>query len=313
MVQRILQPSEIESLDHVALPRVRLPARAELFSQRAQRLRQLADGHPIGAYLGLMATVADAQHAVAQSVAIPPVDPEVLHRAQQHCMPPLAPAGSADDALWNPALDALLDQLAHAGLSPTVRATLARLAAMPTGERHAHVQGLLAGEALDVALAPFLMAALQVAWTSRASQLAEGDVPMLDVATICPVCGTLPVASIVHIGGRYQGLRFLHCGLCATAWHMVRVKCTHCETTEGIAYYTADEAQGAGEGRPARAIKAESCEQCRTYCKIGYMENDPMVDPVADDLASLSLDLLMAEAGYARRSGNPLLWQPRED
>jgi len=31
---------------------------------------------------------------------------------------------------------------------------------------------------------------------------------------------------------------------------------------------------------------------------------------VADDLASLALDLLMSEAGYHRGSGNPLLWQP---
>ena len=28
----------------------------------------------------------------------------------------------------------------------------------------------------------------------------------------------------------------------------------------------------------------------------------------ADDLASLTLDLLVGEAGYARASGNPLLW-----
>jgi FdhE protein len=32
------------------------------------------------------------------------------------------------------------------------------------------------------------------------------------------------------------------------------------------------------------------------------------VEPVADDLASLALDLLVSEAGYHRASGNPLLW-----
>jgi FdhE protein len=31
---------------------------------------------------------------------------------------------------------------------------------------------------------------------------------------------------------------------------------------------------------------------------------------VADDLASLNLDLLLGERGYHRASGNPLLWQP---
>jgi FdhE protein len=29
---------------------------------------------------------------------------------------------------------------------------------------------------------------------------------------------------------------------------------------------------------------------------------------VADDLASLALDLLLSEAGYHRASANPLLW-----
>jgi FdhE protein len=33
------------------------------------------------------------------------------------------------------------------------------------------------------------------------------------------------------------------------------------------------------------------------------------VEPVADDLATLALDLLMGEAGYHRGSTNPLLWQ----
>jgi FdhE protein len=37
------------------------------------------------------------------------------------------------------------------------------------------------------------------------------------------------------------------------------------------------------------------------------------VEPVADDLSSLALDLLMAEEGYHRGSGNPLLWQTSED
>ncbi len=33
------------------------------------------------------------------------------------------------------------------------------------------------------------------------------------------------------------------------------------------------------------------------------------VEPVADDLVGLALELLMSEAGYHRASGNPLLWQ----
>jgi FdhE protein len=34
-------------------------------------------------------------------------------------------------------------------------------------------------------------------------------------------------------------------------------------------------------------------------------EKDPLVEPLADDLASLTLDLLMGETRFQRASGNP--------
>ncbi|PSD25545.1 formate dehydrogenase accessory protein FdhE, partial [Stenotrophomonas maltophilia] len=40
---------------------------------------------------------------------------------------------------------------------------------------------------------------------------------------------------------------------------------------------------------------------------------DPSLEPVADDLGTLALDLLLAEEGYARASQNPLLWQSDGD
>lgn len=299
MVQRILEPAEIESIDHIAIARVRLPERAEVFGARAQRLRQLAAGNPIGPYLLLMATVADAQHVVAQSLDIPPLSAEAIGRAGEHCMPLLP----AQDAGAPHAASALFERLA--ATAPELAAPLARLRAMPPDTLAHAIQALLGlGHAddipIDTTTAPLLMAALQLDRTVLASQLREQDMPMLDVHTVCPVCGTPPVASIVRIGGRYQGLRYLHCGLCATEWHMVRVKCSHCETTEGISYYAVE---GQGE-----ALKAECCDQCHHYRKIAYMEKDPMVEPLADDLGSLALDVMMGEAGYGRANGNPLLW-----
>src|SRR5438874_2129446 len=77
--------------------------------------------------------------------------------------------------------------------------------------------------------------------------------------------------------------------------------CSQCQGTANIAYHSIEGA--------AEAIRAESCDGCHTYRKILYQEKDPNVEPVADDLASLALDLLMSEAGYHRGSGNPLLWQ----
>ncbi len=151
---------------------------------------------------------------------------------------------------------------------------------------------------VEPAIAPFLMAALQVYWVALASRLAPADVAALDVPGVCPVCGTLPVASIVRSD---KGYRYLHCALCATEWHLVRITCSQCQGNTHIAYHSIE---GGSD-----AIRAESCDDCHTYRKILYQEKDPAVEPVADDLASLAIDLLMTEAGYHRGSGNPLLWQ----
>ena len=53
--------------------------------------------------------------------------------------------------------------------------------------------------------------------------------------------------------------------------------------------------------------KAETCNDCRTYSKVLYEARDTGLDPVADDLATLSLDLLVADAGWSRHAPNPLL------
>jgi len=105
---------------------------------------------------------------------------------------------------------------------------------------------------------------------------------------------------IVRVGGQFSGYRYLQCALCSTEYHVVRVKCSNCDSTKGIAYH--------GIEGGSEALKAESCDECHTYRKIGYQEKDYDFEPLADDLASLTLDLLMNEAGYRRSSPNPLLW-----
>ncbi|MBS6209517.1 MAG: formate dehydrogenase accessory protein FdhE, partial [Proteus hauseri] len=115
----------------------------------------------------------------------------------------------------------------------------------------------------------------------------------------CPVCNSMPVASMVQIGTT-QGLRYLHCNLCETQWHVVRIKCTNCELTGKLNYWSLD-----SENAP---VKAESCGDCGSYLKILYQEKDANVDAVADDLASIVLDAKMEEEGFARSSINPFLF-----
>ncbi|KUZ70787.1 formate dehydrogenase accessory protein FdhE [Burkholderia ubonensis] len=309
VTQRILDPNEISALDHSAIPRFRLPERATVFSARAARLRQLADLNPISGYLRLMAVVADAQHAVLQDFAAQMPSQDAIARAQQHSMPLVPALGGERDPQWRAVLYELLDGVEGAGLvNPPLAKLLDRLRLMAPAELDAQADAILALRyaEVDPATAPFLMAALQVVWTDLASRTQPADVPFLDQPGLCPVCGTHPVASVVRVGGQYEGYRFLQCGLCTTEWHMVRTKCSHCDSTKGIAYH--------GIEGGSEAVKAESCDECKTYRKIGYQNKDYDFEPLADDLASLTLDLLMNEAGYQRSSPNPLLWPeaPRE-
>ncbi|MEG1201623.1 MAG: formate dehydrogenase accessory protein FdhE [Comamonas sp.] len=302
-MQRILQPGEIESLDHTSFPRVVLPTTSSLFLERASRIRQLAEGNPIADYLLFVASLVQAQHQAVQDLQVSAPDAAAIKQAQDFSSP-LLPAADHIDPVWHQVLDTMLDQLAGAdGLPAPLQPLIAELKNAKADERNAIAKRLLTKElaARDVGMAPFVMAALQVVFARRASQLRVADVPYTNPATICPVCATEPVASVVRIGGKLAGHRYLHCGCCATEWHMVRVKCSHCESTKGIRY------QGLEGGKDV--VLAETCDECGSYRKIVNQEKDPMAEPLADDLASLMLDLLMSEdTKFQRASGNPLLF-----
>jgi len=300
-VQRILQPGEIESLDRIEFPRVRLPQPATLFTERAARLRQKAEGHPIADYLRFLAALVDLQAQAATTVATQPVAEAVIAQALDHGMPVL-PAPLRPDPAWLGVLRQLLaGVLALQDLPQALRQNAQALAARGDAELEALAQAFLTDQATPAELAaqPLVMAALQVVYADIASHLDTQRIAYVDPASICPVCGSAPVVSVLRIGGEAGGHRYLHCGLCATEWHMVRVKCSHCESTKGVRY------QGIEGGDPA--VLAETCDTCHTYRKQVNQEKDPLVEPLADDLASLTLDLLMADTAYGRASGNPLL------
>lgn len=310
-MQRILERGEIESLDHTSIPRLRQPVRASVFADRAARLRELAPDHSLSSYLLLMAALADAQQKAVRHCALPGAKQEQIELAQAHGMPPLQATGWQRDPAWRGILAELLESFSTtAGLPPQAIEVVTKLKqTLQTDPDHIEAQAdaLLAERESDVdaAAAPFIMAALQVYWASLAADFPAGDLPVISPKGVCPVCGSLPVASIVHVGGQADGCRYLCCSLCSSEWHQVRVTCTHCQETKGIAYHHVEDGP---EG-----IKAESCDNCNTYRKIFYQEKALSVDAVADDLASLTLDVLMGEAGYSRASGNPLLWQGEPD
>ena len=282
-----------------------LAPEADLFARRAARFEQLAAGHSLGDWLRYLGALSRAQDDALQALPNLPVpDTAALSRAREHRMPPLPAQSWPRDAAWHQSLRSIAAALMSAAPEPA-RADLARIATLSADKLETMAERVLHTEFYgdDAALLPYVAAALQVLWTGLARKVSHGITP-LDVPGVCPCCGFLPVASVVKNVGEVGNLRYLHCALCNTEWNLVRVKCAACDATEGISYRQLE-----GEGiRQPGALRAETCDSCKSYLKIVYQEKGG-VDPVADDLATLALDILVDEAGYARAGPN-LLFMP---
>lgn len=289
------------------IPRVVLPG-AGVFAERAARLESLAAGHAMADYLRLLALLMHAQQRAYGARAAAAIAPSALEASRDYGMPPLAAQGHERGAAWRADLaDLVADLRPRLGSgAPVAAAALQSLEGMPAADLESLADRVLAGNTLDAdaALVPFVGAALQVYFTRLAASLETAAVSRCDVLTICPVCASRPAASVVRIGAERQNLRYLACSLCATEWHLTRVKCSSCEEEKGLKYLTI-EVEGRG---PQRAVaRAEACDECKSYLKIYYQEHDAGVEPLADDLATLALDLLVDERGYARSGPNLLL------
>ena len=296
----IIQPGEIER-PAGEIPFLYIPERNGIFHDRAVRLRTLAQGHTMRDFLLFTANLCDAQQAALNVFPEVPLPVQAqLQLSFEHGMPPLSVQSWQRAPAWQQALGQIA-ALVQAEAGPAAKEALARLQQMDGAALEELADAILSGDysGIDLAAAPFVAAALQVYWTHMASTLGTRAFGRSDITNLCPVCASPPVSSIVRIGGAEQGLRYLSCSLCATQWHMVRVKCSNCESTKGIAYYSIEGASG--------AVKAESCDECGTYLKISYMDKDPYVDPVADDLATLALDLLMDDSGKSKSGPNLFL------
>ena len=298
----------------ISAPRVVLPDTVGLFAERASRFLQLANGHPMADYLKLMAAVSQAQHDVIGAREAPVVPDEALERSRDYGMPPLTALSHARDPQWRDDLRDLLAQVEGHGVP--AQAMVKAVRALDDISTEALADRLLAGATLDAdaAAVPLVGAALQTYFTRLAASINVDLVKNFDVATVCPVCAMRPVASVVRLGGERNNLRYLCCSLCSCEWNMARIKCSACEDDKTVHYLSLQ--AGSDDSEPASntvgiaaARRAEACDECKSYLKIFYQEKDPAVDPVADDLASLALDVLVDERGYGR-SGPNLLFHP---
>jgi FdhE protein len=269
-------------------PFVRLPDPRQVFADRARRFAALASGHQLASFLLFLAALCEAQHQAQDGVPEPELPPaDAIARAREFGMPPLDRNRFTASAEFDAGFGRLL-ALAESIDKPAAAAeALARVASADTAMR-------------DVMIADhvYAAAAMQLHFARLASQLDDKRlVPVGDGA--CPACGAPPVSSMVVGWPRAHNTRFCACSLCGTLWNYVRIKCTICASTAGTSYQEIDGGPG--------TVKAETCDTCHTYVKILHQMKDPALEPVADDVASLALDLLVREAGYRRGGINPFL------
>ena len=284
-----------------APPFIRLPDADSLFALRAKRFTALAASSGIRPYLELLSDLSEAQAEVAHVLPPPPApDEAALTRARDHPMPPLDREAIRADGLMAETLDRLFAVVATRGAPAAARAALGRAAGAGGEERDRRIGNVLfqAIPADEMAEHAYVAAGLQI-HLARLATVLNGERLQPIEEGVCPACGGPPVASVIVGWQAAHGARFAACSLCGALWHVVRIKCLRCGSTEGVRYQEIDGGPG--------LIKAETCDACRSYVKVLHQHKDPDLDPVADDVASLALDLLMRDGPYRRAGYNPFL------
>lgn len=282
-------------------PFVRLPDPERLFIDRAARFRQLAAGHDLGPYLSFLAELAELQANIQRDLAEPELpSQELLERAAQYEMPPLHRGSFTPDKSFNALFDRLTSTALSLDMPPPAAEALARLRAADAEMRVGIVGNVLtdAMPADSVAEHAITAAALQVHFARLAAQLDPSTLKSVGDG-VCPTCGGTPSSSLIVGWNGAHGTRFCSCSLCGTLWNYIRAKCTLCGSTKEIVFEAID-----GE---AGDIKAEVCNGCHGYVKVFYQLDNPNLDPIADDVASLGLDLLLSERDFRRGAVNPFL------
>jgi FdhE protein len=272
---------------------VRLPDLATVFARRAARLNALAPGHELEGFLRMIAALAAAQHEALSGLppGALPRQAEIA-KAKLAKRAPLDPATWRRDESWRMALARILDKVDIGLLPQPAQQARQALANAATADLEALADRFLGGDvpAGETAKAVFVAAAVQVAWTRMSALLEASDLDPADHGQ-CPACGSPSIAGMIAPGGTKFGHRHLHCSLCATAWRYVRARCVHCGSTDKVSFR-----QLAGTS----FLRAECCESCLGYSKVFYLESARILEPLADDLGSLGLDVLVGEEGFSR-------------
>jgi FdhE protein len=115
---------------------------------------------------------------------------------------------------------------------------------------------------------------------------------------ICPFCKRKPALGVLRPLGD-GGQRSLVCSFCLAEWEFRRIVCPGCgeEDHAKLPVYTAEE---------LKHVRVECCDSCRTYIKTVDMTKNGRAEPIADEMASIPLDVWAEGQGYAKLQRNLL-------
>ena len=115
----------------------------------------------------------------------------------------------------------------------------------------------------------------------------------------CPVCGAVAILGELQDNHLAKHLR---CGQCGADWPFRRLRCMYCGNED---HHTLGHLYG--EPRHAE-MRLEVCDKCKGYLKVivSFHPTPPDILPI-EDLATLHLDYIALERGYARVAIEPAL------
>ena len=115
---------------------------------------------------------------------------------------------------------------------------------------------------------------------------------------VCPFCKRKPGLGVLRPLGE-GSQRSLICSFCLAEWEFRRIICPACGEMDPtkLPVYSAEELPH---------VRVEACESCKCYIKTVDLTKSALGEPVVDEIASVALDLWVAERGYAKLQVNLL-------
>lgn len=279
-----------------------LPDPVAVFEKRAGRFAFLADhGGNLAPYLRFLGDLTALQARLARDLpALAPVPADRIRIARESRMPPIDRAALATDEGMHATLDRFLAEAAALDMPEPARLALSAVTAAGIADRHWLLDNILSDRIPEDSAAPhlFVGAAVQVHLARLAATLDAANLVKIRTGT-CPTCGGRPATSSVMGAAGIESTRYATCGCCATQWNEVRVVCLCCGSNAAISYRSAETDEA--------TVKAEVCGDCNNWVKILYQVKNASLDPIADDVSSLGLDMLMKDTDFRRGGFNPFI------